>query len=137
MLYRNWWILMCLLINLHYLLRYTWVVNNIYVKVYEIHNSSQNYAYFAHVSLSYNLEFGIKSKLTMCITAHYLQHGNIYVNKKVWTVLRKTKDEDSLIRFSKHSLYSLRFELKSNYMLCATVFTIVVMHKNVWSWVFL
>ena len=85
----------------------------------------------AHVSLTYNFEFGIKSKLTMCITAHYLQHGNIYVNKKIWTVLCKTKDEDSLIPFSKHSLYSLRFEFKSNYMLCKTVFTIVVMHKNV------
>ena len=82
-------------------------------------------------SLSYNLEFGIELKLTICITAHYLQHGNIYFNQKGWSVLCKTKDEHSLIPFSKHSLYSLRFELKSNYMLCATVFTIVVMHKNV------
>ena len=75
----------------------------------------------ADVSLSYNLEFGIKSKLKMCITAHYLQHGNIYFNQKGWSVLCKTKDEHSLIPFSKHSLYSLRFELKSNYM-CNSLF---------------
>ena len=99
--------------------------------MYGGHSSTIFARYFANFSLSYNLEFGIELKLTICITAHYLQHGNIYFNQKGWSVLCKTKDEHSLIPFSKHSLYSLRFELNSNYMLCATVFTIVVMHKNV------
>ena len=59
--------MMCLLINLHYLLRYTCVVNNIYVKVYEIHNSSQNHAYtssyFYSIVLTYTFIGMVRNKL--------------------------------------------------------------------------